>query len=169
LIVTSTNLAATRLEYTRTIKLIGKQAREGQFTAQLQGRLPEEYDVEKPAEWENDELLRFAHDLRHLTKPMIIAANKVDKFGVGNNLALLEQNYPELMIVACSADSELALKEASKAGLIEYVPGNGDFVVDENKVNEKQKHALDKIKKRVLEEYGSTGVQEVLDKVVFVK
>jgi len=51
--------------------------------------------------------------------------------------------------------------------LIEYIPGEKDFKILEE-VPEKQKNALDKIKKNVLDkfEYG-TGVQEILNQAVF--
>ena len=72
------------------------------------------------------------------------------------------------MLIPCSAESELALKEAAKHGLIEYIPGENNFVIeDESKLNEKQKKALEFIKTNVLEKYKTTGVQEVLDKAVF--
>jgi ribosome-binding ATPase YchF (GTP1/OBG family) len=72
------------------------------------------------------------------------------------------------MIIPCSADSELALRQAAKAGLIEYIPGDGDFkFVAESKINEKQKKALDDIKKNILDFCGYTGVQEVLNRAVF--
>lgn len=122
---------------------------------------------ENVSKWSEEDISRFTKTLRHETKPMIIAANKVDKENGKENLDLLKKEFPDLMIVPCSADSELALKEASKAGLIEYTPGSSDFVINEDKVNEKQKQALDAIKKNVLDTYGSTGVQDVLDRAVF--
>lgn len=125
------------------------------------------FDTEKPNEWSDDELLKFAHELRHLTKPMIIAANKCDRPDSKENLKKLRESYPEIMIVGCSADSELALREASKAGLIEYIPGEKDFKINSDKINEKQKQALESIKKNVFDIYGNTGIQEVLNKVVF--
>jgi ribosome-binding ATPase len=124
------------------------------------------YDVENTVSWSEEEIKRFGHDLRHLTKPMIIAANKCDKPDSEENINKLREAYPELTIIPCSADSELALKEAAKAGLIEYVPGEKDFNLKGN-LNERQKAALDSIKKNVLNKYGSTGVQEILNKVVF--
>ena len=66
----------------------------------------------------------------------------------------------------CSADSELALREASKAKLIEYVPGDKDFKETE-KLNEKQKTALNNIKENVLKPYKSTGVQEILNHTIY--
>ncbi|MFA5174321.1 MAG: redox-regulated ATPase YchF [Candidatus Pacearchaeota archaeon] len=125
------------------------------------------YNAEKPAQWTEEELLQFAHDLRHISKPMIIAANKCDRPDAKENFDKLKKEYPELIIVACSADSELALREASKAGLIEYIPGEKSFKIKEGKVNDKQKQALESIKKNVLDVYGSTGVQQVLNAVVF--
>ena len=124
------------------------------------------FNVEKPNNWDDEELLTFAHELRHLTKPMIIAANKIDKPTSADNLKKLKQAYPELIIIPCSADSELALREASKAELIDYIPGDSDFKI-KGEINEKQQQALNNIKDNVLNTYKSTGVQEVLNKVVF--
>jgi ribosome-binding ATPase YchF (GTP1/OBG family) len=125
-----------------------------------------DYNVLKPSEWNEDELLKFSHELRHLTKPVLIAANKCDKESAKANIENLKKAYPELTIIPCSADSELALREATKAGLIDYVPGSDDFKI-KKELNEKQKSALETIKKNVLKVYGNTGVQEVLNFVVF--
>ena len=122
---------------------------------------------EKPADWTDADLEKFANTLRHMTKPMIIAANKIDKPSSKENLKKLKKEFPDLMIVPCSADSELALREADKGELIEYTPGDKDFKINKDKINEKQKSALESIKKNVLKVFGSTGVQDVLDKSVF--
>jgi len=124
------------------------------------------YNSEKPAEWTDEQLRNFSHELRHHTKKMIIAANKIDIPGSKDNLSKLKKEYPELLIVPCSADSELALREASKAGLIDYLPGDKNFKL-KGKINEKQKQALEIIKKNVLDIYSSTGVQQVLNTSVF--
>ena len=125
------------------------------------------YDSGKPAEWTEEQLMGFAHELRHISKPMIIAANKCDRSVSKENIENLKKAYPELIIIPCSADSELALREAHNADLINYIPGDDKFEVNEDKINEKQKQALESIQKNVLKVYGSTGVQEVLNKVVF--
>ncbi len=124
------------------------------------------YNVQKPVEWSEEELLKFAHELRHLTKPMLIATNKCDKESSRANIDNLKKNYPELIIIPCSADSELALREASKVKLIDYVPGDSDFSI-KGDLSDKQKSALKSIKKNVLKVYGNTGIQEVLNSVVF--
>jgi hypothetical protein len=124
------------------------------------------FNVEKPNSWSEEKLKDFAHDLRHLTKPMIIAANKIDRPNSKENLEKLKTAYPNITIMPCSADSELALREASKAKLIEYIPGDDSFKESDN-LNEKQKEALNKIKDNVLTPYKSTGVQEILNFTVF--
>lgn len=125
-----------------------------------------DFNIEKPNEWSESQLKEFAHQLRHLTKPMIIAANKIDKPNSKENLEKLKQAYPEITIMPCSADSELALREAAKAELIEYIPGSDNFKPTD-KLNEKQQAALDKIKDNVLTPYKSTGVQEILNYTIF--
>ena len=128
--------------------------------------LKSNYDAERPAEWTDIHLRNFCNELRHLTKPMIIAANKIDRPSSKENLERLKKAYPNIMIIPCSADSELALREANKAGLIEYMLGEAEFKLLKQ-LNEKQKQALDIIKKNVIDVYGSTGVQDVLNKAVF--
>ncbi|MBS3126003.1 redox-regulated ATPase YchF [Candidatus Woesearchaeota archaeon] len=123
---------------------------------------------EKPTEWDDATLLRLATEFRKRTKPMIIACNKIDVPGAAENFARLENEFPDRMLVACSAESELALREAAKHGLIEYIPGESDFkIINEPKLNERQKKALEFIRENVLRKFGSTGVQEVLDRAVF--
>jgi ribosome-binding ATPase len=131
----------------------------------IQSRL--KLNGENIASWSEDDLKNFASGLRHLTKPMIIAANKVDKGNALENLERLRMEYPDLLIIPCSSDSELSLRQAANHGLIDYVPGDKDFIIFEEKVSEKQKEALLHIKKNVLDEFGSTGVQDILDKAVF--
>ena len=124
------------------------------------------FNSEKPSAWTESQLKEFASSLRHTTKPMIIAANKCDRQDSEKNIGELKKAYPHLMIIPCSADSELALREASKAGLIDYIPGDGKFTIKKD-LNEKQKSALETIKKNVLDKYSSTGIQQVLNTAVF--
>ena len=124
------------------------------------------FNTTNPTKWTDEELLKFSHELRHLSKPMIIAANKIDKEKSNENIEKLKKSYPNLTIIPCSADSELALREASKSDLIEYIPGEPDFEIKKI-INEKQKLALETIKEKVLIPYSSTGVQEILNNVVF--
>ncbi|MDD4983835.1 MAG: redox-regulated ATPase YchF [Candidatus ainarchaeum sp.] len=119
-------------------------------------------------EWNIDQKKTFVKNLRKLSKPIVIAANKVDLPTAENNIKRIKEKYPELLIVPVSAESELALKEADKAGLIDYLPGaNGFEIKDESKLSEKQTKALNFIKTNILGKYGFTGVQEIMDKSVF--
>lgn len=124
------------------------------------------FSQEGISRWSQEQILEFASLLRKESKPMIIAANKIDTEKGAENLDKLKKEFPSSIIIPCSADSELALREAAKHGLIEYIPGESDFKVIKD-LNDKQKQALDKIKKGVLDVYGGTGVQEILNKVIF--
>ncbi len=122
---------------------------------------------EKPSSWSEEQLKNFASELRKISKPMIIAANKCDDEIALKNIENLKKNFKEHLIIPCSADSELALRQAAKSGLIEYVPGEKDFKILKN-LNDKQKLALEKIKTDVLEQFEfGTGVQKVLNTAVF--
>ena len=117
---------------------------------------------EKPSEWTDQNLLDVAKYVRKKTKPMLIVANKMDLPTAAANLERCKKEFPDYIIIPCSGDSELALKEAAKAGLIKYLPGESNFEMSE-KLNENQKKALTFIKQNVLDKYGSTGVQKALD------
>jgi len=119
-------------------------------------------------QWTNDELFKLAGFLRKKTKPMLIAANKIDVPGAMENYERLKKEFPDRIFVPCSAESELALKEAVKHGLIKYIPGEAKFeLINEAGLNERQKKGLDFIQANVLDKYRTTGVQQVLNKAVF--
>jgi ribosome-binding ATPase len=123
--------------------------------------------TERPSQWKDDKLMKFASELRKETKPMILAANKVDLDKGKENYEKLIKNFPDMIIVPCSADSELALREASKAGLIDYIPGETKFEI-KGELTDKQKIALNKIKENVLDKFEKgTGVQAILNSAVF--
>ena len=119
---------------------------------------------EKPTSWTDEQLSQFSQLLRKQSKPMIIAANKIDRPKGKENYEKVKSEF-QYPIVPCFADGELALREADKAGLIEYIPGEHNFEI-KKQLNEKQKEALEKIKD-VLKEFKNTGVQEVLNKTIF--
>ena len=118
--------------------------------------------------WDEETLKNIAVELRKTTKPMIVACNKIDVPGAAENFAKLENEFPDHMLVACSAESELALREAAKHNLIKYIPGENNFeIIAEDKLNDRQKKGLEFMKKNVLEKFGSTGVEQVLDDAVY--
>jgi ribosome-binding ATPase len=119
------------------------------------------------SDWTDEELFSFTKKIRSLSKPLIIAANKVDLPFSQENLNKLKKEFPELTIIPCSAESEFALKAADKSKLIEYLPGNNTFKILKEDLPDKQKQALEFIKNNILDKYGSTGVQDIIDAVVF--
>jgi ribosome-binding ATPase len=128
----------------------------------LKANLPEQAST-----WNNEQLMKFASELRKESKPMIIAANKVDMNKGEENYKKIKEAFPEYLVIPCSADSELALRQAAKAGMIEYIPGEREFKIIKD-LNEKQKSALIKIKENVLDKFEfGTGVQQVLNAAVF--
>ncbi|MBR9693000.1 redox-regulated ATPase YchF [Candidatus Woesearchaeota archaeon] len=123
-------------------------------------------DAEKPYEWSDEEKLSLARSLRQQSKPMMIAANKADKEGAWENYEALKEAFPDYHVIPCSAELELALKEAGKHAIIEYIPGEKEFTIKKEDLNEKQKQGLGFISD-FLEQRGSTGVQDVLNHAVF--
>jgi len=119
------------------------------------------------ASWSDDDLFYFVQELRKLSKPIIVAANKCDISNTKDNLEKLKTEFPKTIIIPCSAESELALREAARDNKIKYVPGANEFIIQDDKLNEKQKKALEFVKERILNIYGSTGVQECLNAAVF--
>jgi len=115
----------------------------------------------KPAHIEkamNDDLELFAKKLRELSKPFIIAANKVDK---GGDWKALEKLGP---VIPTSAVIEFMLRKAHTEGFINYVPGSTEFKVLK-KLSPEQEKGLN-FTRKFLEKQG-TGVQECINKVVF--
>jgi ribosome-binding ATPase YchF (GTP1/OBG family) len=118
-------------------------------------------------DWTDDELWAFTRKIRHLSKPIIIAANKIDLPFAKENIERIQKEFPETTIIPCSAESEYALKAADKAKVIDYLPGDNKFKLLKEDLNEKQNNALDFIKTNILDKYNETGVQAILDNVVF--
>ncbi len=113
----------------------------------------------------DEDMLNFVEILRKKSKPIIIAANKIDVPGSEKNMN--EFRETDFLSVPCSAESELALRKAEKEGDIKYTPGKNVFEVVREDLEERKKNALEFIKTHVLERFGSTGVQQVIDKTVY--
>ena len=156
-------------KFSRTVKFEGKSIVKA-LAKQLSGlRVTEDMvkdsvkDFEEDCtKWSEEDMLKLAGLLRKKAKPMIIAANKIDVPGAKENLEKIKEEFPDYIVIGCSAESELALKEAAKNSLIDYIPGENNFEI-KGEVNEKQKKGLDFIKENSL----PTGVQEILDTMIF--
>lgn len=116
--------------------------------------------------WEEEDLIELTRKILHIAKPMLIVANKADLPGADKNIERIKEKYPN--VVAASAESELALVRAAESGLIKYVSGDSDFeILNPEKLNDNQIKALEYIRTNILEKYGSTGIQESLNKAIF--
>ena len=121
--------------------------------------------ISKPVmHWGSEEGLVLAGYLQKIGKPIVIAANKAD-ISSKDNIGKLDK----ASAIITAADYELALKNATKAGLITYNSGDSDFSLnDEGQLNDGQKKALETIR-QFLKKNGSTGVQDCIETAVLEK
>jgi len=121
-------------------------------------------------DWSEKQMYSLASSLRIKTKPMIIAANKYDMPSGIENYRKLRQEFPNYHIVPCSSESELALKEADKKGWIDYLPGSKEITITEkgkSELSELQSNALKFIEEKLKQTVEGTGIQTVLNSIVF--
>ena len=121
--------------------------------------------ISKPVmHWGSEEGLALAGYLQEIGKPIVIAANKAD-ISSKDNIEKLDK----ASAIITAADYELALKNATKAGLITYNSGDSGFSLnDEGQLNDGQKKALETIR-QFLKTRGSTGVQDCIETAVLEK
>jgi ribosome-binding ATPase YchF (GTP1/OBG family) len=123
-------------------------------------------NTEKPTLWSDDDMMRFLNVLRSISKPMLIAANKID-------IPTAEENAEGLKklgytVIPCCAEAELALRRATEKSLIDYKPGDCNFaIMKPEELTETQGKALKVIQERILQKFGSTGVQESINMSFF--
>ena len=116
------------------------------------------YDI---SSYGDEELKKFAGELRKRRMKTVVAANKADKAPE----ELLKKLVERYSAVPTSAVFELTLRLAARNGYIKYLPGDGDFEIIKP-LNRKQEKALESIRS-FLKKFGSTGVQEVINRIVF--
>lgn len=118
--------------------------------------------------WSIDDAKKFSWILRDISKPTLIVANKMDLPYAAENYKRIQEAYGDLIVVPASAEAELTLRRAAQLGFIKYIPGEERFeIIDQNKLNEKQKWALSYIRRMVLGEYMRTGVQFAINVAIF--
>jgi ribosome-binding ATPase len=117
---------------------------------------------DKPVSWSDDDFVRFVDTLRKISKPMLLVANKMDLPTAEANIERLKKL--DYIVIAASAEAELALRRAAEKKLIEYRPGDPDFKITQpEKLSPGQIRALEVIREKVLSKHGSTGVQEAIN------
>ena len=142
-------------------KLSGLKIGEHEINASIS-----ELDLSKdqPNRWSKDDLFKFCRQLREISKPSLVVANKIDIGSSRDNLKMLRETGRE--VVPCAAEAEVMLRRASEKGLIKYLPGDGHFEMGSNMTGEQEK-ALSLVRDKILKEFGSTGVQEAINSAYF--
>ncbi|WP_254863470.1 redox-regulated ATPase YchF [Halovivax gelatinilyticus] len=120
-----------------------------------------------PLEWDAAEREALAHEIRKRTKPMTVAANKMDTDAARENWAEItaDPNYDHLAFVPVSAHAEKALKNAAEQDAVAYTPGDAEFEIVSDLPAE-QEAGLEQIR-AFLDEFSGTGVQHVLEAAIF--
>ncbi len=126
---------------------------------------------DKQAEnWRDDEIESLAHHILHVSKRMIIAANKAD-IAPDENIERIRSfvsgelaRDTDIAVIPCSAEAELALRRASERGIVRYLPGDEDFEII-GELTEEQRKALMKIRE-FMHKNGGTGVQKIINYAV---
>ncbi|MEK0319424.1 MAG: YchF-related putative GTPase, partial [Nitrosopumilus sp.] len=119
-------------------------------------------------DFDSQDTKKFATFLRNISKPTLIVANKIDIEGGDKTFDRIRERYNDMIVVPASADSELSLRRAEQKGLIKYSPGSEQFeIIKPEDLSEKQKNALEFIKRGIMGEYMRTGVQFAINIAVF--
>lgn len=123
-------------------------------------------DREHPSKWTTADRVELARELLRIAKPRLIVANKCDRAQPEDRTRLAESVSP-VGVCATTAEQELTLRRAARAGLVHYRPGDASFsLVDPDRLSAAQRKALDGIAEN-LKRWGSTGVQQALESMVF--
>src|SRR6056297_1148333 len=115
-----------------------------------------------PIQWEDEHREALARDVRQRTKPIVVAANKIDIAPEENVERLLELDKP---VIPTTAEGELALRRAADNDLVDYDPGDETIEIGDD-VNDAQRNALEELAD-TMAEWNGTGVQAALDHAVY--
>ena len=123
-------------------------------------------NLDKPASWTDEDFYRFVDNLRRISKPLLIVANKIDLPTSQANVERMKKL--DYIVIPCSAEAELVLRRAAEKQLIDYKPGDKDFKITQpEKLSTGQTKALEQVKEKILKNNGSTGVQEAMNTAYF--
>ncbi|ELZ07194.1 translation-associated GTPase [Halovivax asiaticus JCM 14624] len=115
-----------------------------------------------PIQWDDTHRERLAREVRATTKPIVVAANKIDVAPDENVERLLDLDKP---VIPTTAEGELALRRAAENDLVAYDPGDESLEIGDD-VSDAQREALDDLAD-TMAEWGGTGVQTALDHAVY--
>ena len=120
-----------------------------------------------PETWDEEDRAELAREIRIRTKPMLVAANKMDTAAAQDNWGEIttDPEYDHLTFVPVSAHAEKALKNGTEQGVLDYRPGDEDFTVTAD-LPDGKRAGLEQIREFV-NAYGGTGVQQALETALF--
>ncbi len=120
----------------------------------------------KLSNWSREELKHFIITLRKIAKPVVIIANKIDLPIAEDNVERLRRAFPEYPVIPVSSAAELLLKKLAKKKIINYIPGDSSYEILNDKLLDERTRRLLSIIDRIIEKWGSTGVQEAINKAI---
>ena len=109
-----------------------------------------------------DDLIPLCAEIVKISKPMLVIGNKVDE-----TPEALRTKLAAAKVAFVSAASELALRNAAGAHLIQYLPGDTEFkIANEGTLSAPQKAGLAKIAE-LMKQNNGTGVQQAINRAVY--
>ena len=129
--------------------------------------LEEEMEL-NPDTWNGSDREKLAQTVRKYTKPMVVAANKMDTEDAEENWDDItdDDDYDHIDFIPVSAHAEKALKNADQKNIVDYTQGDGDFDVLQDDISDQETQALEKIRS-FMHRYDGTGVQKALENALF--
>ncbi|MFC3958496.1 redox-regulated ATPase YchF [Halovivax cerinus] len=115
-----------------------------------------------PIQWDDAHRENLAREVRATTKPIVVAANKIDIAPQENVERLLDLDKP---VIPTTAEGELALRRAAENDLVDYDPGDETIEIGEG-VSDAQRDALEELAD-TMAEWGGTGVQAAFDYAIY--
>lgn len=122
-------------------------------------------DTSTVKDWNDADLLRLCHKIQMVGKPIILAANKIDRPTARSNYERLESEFRG-KIVPTSALTDIVLRNLTKQGKVEYISASGRLI-PRSSLSSKEEPIIHKIQSEILDLYGTTGIFKTLNKAVF--
>ncbi|NHJ39953.1 MAG: redox-regulated ATPase YchF, partial [Asgard group archaeon] len=122
-------------------------------------------DLKNVQNWTDEEILKLCNSVQKIGKPILIAANKIDKPTSKSHLENLQNMFGNF-VIPTTALTDLVLKNLNTQRKINYISESGKLeIIDE--LSTKEQQIILKIEKEILLPYKTTGIFETLNRAVF--
>ncbi|KAI7882186.1 P-loop containing nucleoside triphosphate hydrolase protein [Lichtheimia hyalospora FSU 10163] len=130
--------------------------------------------IKEPLEkWDEETVKKIVEYFMDERFPTIVAMNKIDMADADKNITKIMRRYDQNKLVLTSALAENFLRKLHKQKYINYIEATDIVETKEDlpdsdlkTMDDKLRGRVEKVQDLVLYRYGSTGVQEVLEKAV---